>query len=110
MMKVTHRGLAKPDDPIYKRGWTMYVGPLQIPKKLSETPSEKAPQKSFGLPGKDITLDALKRRNMPVTRENYILMNWMGDYDPSEPLPAELEAELPDFLQLDAEEPEPPKK
>jgi hypothetical protein len=37
-VKVTHRGLLPPDDPIYQRGWTLYMGPQ--PKKQAETPSE----------------------------------------------------------------------
>ena len=52
-MKVTHRGLLPPDDPIYKRGWTLYIGPLQVPaatpskdtepkKSESTAPSEKS--------------------------------------------------------------------
>lgn len=52
----------------------------------------------------DYTLEYLKENNLPVTRENYINVNWMGDYDPAEPLPAELEASLPEELQLKGEE------
>lgn len=52
---------------------------------------------------KDYVLDYLKENNLPVTRENYINVNWMGDYDPAEPLPAELEASLPEELQLKGE-------
>jgi hypothetical protein len=45
----------------------------------------------------------LKKLNIPVTRENYIAVNWMGDYPADEPLPAELEASLPKELQWDFE-------
>jgi hypothetical protein len=48
----------------------------------------------------DLIVDYLKKHNIPVTRESYINLNWMGDHDPSKPLPAELEAELPKDLQL----------
>jgi hypothetical protein len=37
--------------------------------------------------------------DIPITRENYIRWNWFGDLDPNEPLPAECEAEIPDFLR-----------
>ena len=52
----------------------------------------------------DYVMNYLKEHNIPVTRENYIEINWMGDYDPSKPLPAELEAELPSALQMQDEE------
>lgn len=48
---------------------------------------------------KDYTLEYLEKNKIPVTRENYVGLNWLGDLDPKEPLPAELEAELPDDLQ-----------
>lgn len=54
----------------------------------------------------DKIIEYLKDNDIPVTRENYIGLNWMGDYDPSEPLPPELEMELPEELQLHEEEPE----
>ena len=43
-LKVTHRGLAKPDDPVYKQGWSIYIGPRQIepPKK----PTKPKPTRS----------------------------------------------------------------
>lgn len=44
----------------------------------------------------DIVLEYMKEEGIPLTRENYIGINWMGDIeDPSKVLPAELEAELP---------------
>jgi hypothetical protein len=43
MAKVINRGLLPPDDPIYQRGWTLYLGPQ--PTKPSATPSEETPQK-----------------------------------------------------------------
>lgn len=43
MVKAIHQGLAKPGDPIYKQGWTLYMGPQQ--KRPSETPSEGTPPK-----------------------------------------------------------------
>jgi hypothetical protein len=43
-VKVTHRGLLPPDDPIYQRGWTLYMGPQ--PKKQAETPSEDTSPKT----------------------------------------------------------------
>ncbi len=48
---------------------------------------------------RDYTLEYLKKNEIPVTRANYVEVNWMGDYDPKEPLPAELEAEIPEELQ-----------
>jgi hypothetical protein len=41
MAKIINRGLLPPDDPIYKQGWTLYMGPQ--PKKPAETPSEDTP-------------------------------------------------------------------
>lgn len=53
----------------------------------------------------DYTLDYLKKNDIPVTRENYVALNWMGDYSADKPLPAELEASLPASLQLKTPEP-----
>ena len=52
----------------------------------------------------DHVLNFMEENNIPITRMNYIEINWMGDYDPSKPLPAELEAELPSALQMQDEE------
>jgi hypothetical protein len=41
-VKSTHRGLAKPDDPVYKQGWSSYIGPLQ--NAPIETPTNNTPQ------------------------------------------------------------------
>jgi hypothetical protein len=49
----------------------------------------------------DYTLQYMKENDIPITRANYIALNWMGDYDPAQPLPAELEAELPEELEND---------
>lgn len=38
----------------------------------------------------------MREHNIPVTRENYIIQNWQPV---PEPWDAELEAELPEFLQ-----------
>jgi hypothetical protein len=53
---------------------------------------------------KDPIIEYMKENDIPVTRDNYIGLNWLGDYDPSEPLPAELEADLPEELQIHDEE------
>lgn len=47
----------------------------------------------------DWTLKYMKEANIPITRDNYVELNWMGDYDPKQPLPAELESEIPEELQ-----------
>lgn len=47
----------------------------------------------------DFTLQYMKDHKIPVTRENYVELNWVGRYDGSKPLPAELEAELPEELK-----------
>lgn len=52
----------------------------------------------------DHVLEYMKKNNIPVTRENYVLINWLGEYSADEELPAELEAELPTELQLQFEE------
>gem|GEM_PF-4209276 len=48
MGKVTHHGLAGPDDPIYKEGVTMYAKPSfpqqeSLPKSKAGTPSSQQP-------------------------------------------------------------------
>jgi hypothetical protein len=49
---------------------------------------------------KDYVLQYMKANDIPLTRANYIGLNWFGDIEePDEPLPAELEAELPKELQ-----------
>jgi hypothetical protein len=50
---------------------------------------------------KDYTLEYLKTHHIPITRENYIGLDFLGDYDPKEMLPAELEAGLPKELQIE---------
>jgi hypothetical protein len=47
----------------------------------------------------DGTLMLLKRMGLPVTRENYLRVAFMGN-PPEEPLDGEIEAELPEELQL----------
>lgn len=42
----------------------------------------------------------------PVTRADYVNTNWFGKYDPNRPLPAELEAEIPEELQMTEGEPQ----
>jgi len=50
----------------------------------------------------DYVLAYMKANDIPLTRVNYIGLNWFGDIeDPSEPLDAELEAELPEQFQLE---------
>lgn len=48
----------------------------------------------------DYTLEYMKKNNLPMTRANYVGLNWAGDYDSSRPLPAELEASIPAEFQL----------
>lgn len=52
------------------------------------------------LESNDEIVKFLRDNKIPVTRANYIGLNWLGDYDPSEPLPAELEMDLPEELQF----------
>jgi len=40
----------------------------------------------------------MEKNDIPLTRESYIKLNWPG-VDPKKPLPAELEAELPEEFQ-----------
>jgi hypothetical protein len=46
----------------------------------------------------DIGFEKMKRDNIPMTRENYLALAYLGD-PPQEPLDAELEAELPEVFQ-----------
>jgi hypothetical protein len=43
MAKIIDRGLAPPGHPIYKQGWSSYIGPLQ--NEPSETASKDTPSK-----------------------------------------------------------------
>ena len=53
---------------------------------------------------KDGTVRLLVEHGIPVTRENYIRLASLGSVNPDEPLDGELEAELPEELQIhDAE-------
>lgn len=59
----------------------------------------KAQGKGVKVNMSDPIVEYLKKNGIPVTRHNYIGLNWMGDFDPDEELPAELEADLPEELQ-----------
>jgi hypothetical protein len=52
----------------------------------------------------DELLEYMKKNNIPLTRENYIGLNWAGDLDPAKPLDAELEADLPKEIQKNGKE------
>ena len=45
--KVIHRGLAKPDDPVFKEGWTVT---LPQSGRRSSTPSSSTPAKTLEQP------------------------------------------------------------
>lgn len=53
----------------------------------------------------DIILKYMEENHIPVTRENYIEINSMGDQDPNEEMDPELEAELPEELQFKNQKP-----
>jgi len=44
MARVIFKGWRKPDDPIYKTGWSIHIAPLSPPK--SKAPSKLTPKKS----------------------------------------------------------------
>ena len=48
----------------------------------------------------DHILKYMEKHQVPLNRQNYVAINWMGDADPSKPLPAELEASLPKEFQI----------
>lgn len=48
----------------------------------------------------DHILEYMKKHELPLNRQTYVSLNWMGEQDPSKPLPAELEASLPKELQM----------
>jgi hypothetical protein len=50
--------------------------------------------------GKDIVLAYMKKHELPLNRQTYVSLNWGGSQDPSKPLEAELEAEIPEEFQL----------
>jgi hypothetical protein len=51
------------------------------------------------------TLEFMKKRTIPLTKQNYLDVEFMGQ-EPDEPLGAELEAEMLRALGLDDEEEE----
>lgn len=48
---------------------------------------------------KDMIVQYLVANGIPVTRRNYVMLDWMGDKDPRKELGAECEADLPKQLQ-----------
>ena len=52
----------------------------------------------------DPIVEYLKQLNLPVTRQNYISINWCGEYQWDKPLPPELEASLPEELQISTDQ------
>lgn len=52
---------------------------------------------------KDIIVEYLKSKGIPVTRENYIALDSLGDHDGKSMLEAEQEAELPEQLKQEKE-------
>jgi hypothetical protein len=50
----------------------------------------------------DIVLDKMKQSKIPMTRENYLELAYLGN--PPEKLDAEQEAELPEQFQISATE------
>lgn len=53
---------------------------------------------------KDGTLETLEELGLPLTRENYLMLGFMGD--PPEELDGEIEAMLPDGIRLADDEEE----
>jgi|HubBroStandDraft_4_1064222.scaffolds.fasta_scaffold1488032_1 hypothetical protein len=51
---------------------------------------------------KDYVLEMMKEEKLPMTREQYLALAYMGN--PPEPLSAEEEAELPEQFQLDEDD------
>ena len=49
------------------------------------------------------TLAYMKKHRIPITRENYLAIEYMGN-PPEEPLDGEIEAELPPSLQRESGE------
>lgn len=52
---------------------------------------------------KDPIVEYLKSKGIPVTRENYITLDTLGDHDGEGMLDAEQESELPEELKLEKE-------
>ena len=53
-----------------------------------------------------IVLDYMKKHNIPLTRENYLQINYMGDVP--EELDAEAEAEIPEEIRSSSNEDDQP--
>ena len=62
----------------------------------SEVKSSSSPAVLKSLPGSDTILDYMKAAGLPLTRENYLSLAWP---DVKEPLPPELELELPEEIR-----------
>lgn len=67
---------------------------------------QKQPETKFTTTPNDTVLNLLEKVGLPKTRENYLKVAYLGQVP--DPLPAELEEELPPFLQAEPKEkPEP---
>jgi hypothetical protein len=55
--------------------------------------------------GEDPTLAYLKKHNMPLTRENYLQLAFMGNPPDDEELDSEFESSLPEAIRKKSEEP-----
>jgi hypothetical protein len=59
MAKIINEGSAKPGDPIFQQGWTLYMGPQ--PKKPAETPSQDtSPKKSEAVENQDVEVEKME--------------------------------------------------
>ncbi len=62
--------------------------------------SKPVKQPQWALESTNSIVRSLVKMNVRVTRSNYIDLNYLGDYDPKQSLPAELEMSLPEPLRL----------
>lgn len=64
MAGLTWRGFAKPDDPVYKEGWSIHIGPLlgSIPAAPEASHPSETPKKTSSLAKKNITSGKRKQR------------------------------------------------
>jgi hypothetical protein len=49
---------------------------------------------------RDIVLQYMKKHELPLNRQTYVSLAFAGEQDPSKPLDAELEAEIPEEFQM----------
>ena len=80
------------------------IKPEPFPPTIAEKQMARAARIARQTPQEmDGVVQLLREMRLPITRANYLYVAWMGE-PPDEPLAAEIEEQLPWFLQHSEEE------